>query len=178
MRALVIPLDERLIIEAAQRDPARFAELYEHNFDRVYAFVRRRVRDRSLAEDITADVFHKALENLGRYQWQGAPFAAWLLRIAANSINDRWRAAAREPLATTDESLDLAVETHTERSAWLAQLVAGLPEDQRLVVTRRFIDQRSIKDIAAELGRSEGAIKQLQFRALETLRTRMRSAYE
>ncbi len=183
MRALVIPsekrpVDERLMIEAAQRDPSRFAELYEQNFDRVYAFVMRRVRDRSAAEDVTADVFHRALANLGNYQWQGTPFSAWLLRIAANAIADRWRRLAKEPVPTADEFLDSAVESDTERRTMLAQLLAELPEDQRLVVVRRFVDQRSIKDIAAELGRSEGAIKQLQFRALENLRARMRSTYD
>ncbi|HUR37285.1 MAG TPA: sigma-70 family RNA polymerase sigma factor [Terriglobales bacterium] len=175
---MAIPIDERLMVEAAQRDPSRFADLYEHNFERVYAFVVRRVHDRAEAEDVTADVFHRALENLGGYQWQGTPFAAWLLRIAANAIADRWRRLSKEPEPTADEFLDSAVDDDTERRTMLAQLVEGLPEDQRLVVMRRFVDQRSIKDIAAELGRSEGAIKQLQFRALENLRAKMRSTYD
>jgi RNA polymerase sigma-70 factor, ECF subfamily len=178
LRALAIPIDERLMVEAAQRDPSRFADLYEHNFDRVYAFIVRRVRDRVEAEDVTADVFHRALENLGQYQWQGTPFAAWLLRIAANAIADRWRRLAKEPVPTRDELLDSPVDDDTERRTMLAQLVEGLPEDQRLVVVRRFMDQRSIRDIAAELGRSEGAIKQLQFRALDNLRAKMRSTYD
>jgi RNA polymerase sigma-70 factor, ECF subfamily len=178
LRALAIPIDERLMVEAAQRDPSRFADLYEHNFDRVYAYIARRIHDRVEAEDVTADVFHRALENLGQYQWQGTPFAAWLLRIAANALADRWRRLAREPVPTADEFLDSQVDDDTERRTMLAELVAGLPEDQRLVVTRRFIDQRSIKDIAAELGRSEGAIKQLQFRALDNLRAKMRSTYD
>jgi RNA polymerase sigma-70 factor, ECF subfamily len=178
LRALAIPIDERLMVEAAQRDPSRFADLYEHNFERVYAFVARRVHDRAEAEDVTADVFHRALENLSGYHWQGTPFAAWLLRIAANAIADRWRRLSKEPIPTADEFLDSAIEDDTERRTMLAQMVEGLPEDQRLVVMRRFVDQRSIKDIAAELGRSEGAIKQLQFRALENLRAKMRSTYD
>lgn len=178
MRALVIPTDERLMIEAAQRDPSRFAILYEQNFDRVYGFIARRVRDRGVAEDITADVFHRALESLGKYQWQGAPFSAWLLRIAANALADHWRKTSREAVPTADELLDSAVADDTEGRAILAEMVAGLPEDQRRVILRRFVDQRSIKEIAAELGRSEGAVKQLQLRALENLRARMRSQYE
>ena len=87
--------DERLLIEAAQNDPSRFAELYENNFHRVYAFVARRVNDRDEAQDLTAEVFHQALKNLGRFQWRGVPFAAWLLRIAANALADRWQRAAR-----------------------------------------------------------------------------------
>src|SRR5258706_10647966 len=97
--------DERQLVEAAKGDPRRFAELYEHNFERVYAFVVSRVRDRSAAEDVTADVFHRALERIGSFEWQGTPFAAWLLRIAANAIADRWRRVAREPVPTADEVL-------------------------------------------------------------------------
>src|SRR5437867_8402430 len=71
---------ERLLIEAAQRDPSRFAALYEDNFERVYAFVARRVRDRDEAEDLTSEVFHDALASIGRFEWRGVPFAAWLFR--------------------------------------------------------------------------------------------------
>ena len=73
---------ERLLIEAAQRDRARFAELYEKNFERVYAYVAARVRDHDAAQDLTSDVFHSALAGLARFEWRGVPFAAWLLRIA------------------------------------------------------------------------------------------------
>ena len=83
--------DERLLIEAAQKDPARFAELYENNFERVYAYVVRRVGDRAETEDLTSEVFHHALANLQRFEWRGIPFAAWLYRIAANLISDRWQ---------------------------------------------------------------------------------------
>jgi RNA polymerase sigma-70 factor (ECF subfamily) len=96
--------DERHLVEAAQRDPACFADLYERHFERVYAFVVRRVRDRSAAEDLTSEVFHQALANIRRFEWRGAPFGAWLLRIAANAIADRWQRMARErgtPQATS-----------------------------------------------------------------------------
>ena len=88
--------DERLLIEAAKADPQRFAELYERNFDRVYAFAARRTSSRGEAEDLTAEVFHHALANLGRFEWRGIPFAAWLLQIARNSLADRWQRTARE----------------------------------------------------------------------------------
>ena len=67
---------ERLLVEAAQKDPARFAEIYEHNFARVYAFIARRVGNRDVAEDLTSDVFHKALAGLPRFEWRGVPFGA------------------------------------------------------------------------------------------------------
>src|SRR5712692_545400 len=88
---------ERLRVEAAQRDPAKFGELYDIHFERIYAFVARRVRDRDKAEDLTAEVFHKALANLKSYEWRGAPFVAWLFRIAANAVSDQSKRTAREP---------------------------------------------------------------------------------
>ena len=87
--------EERVLIEAAKLDPRRFAELYERNFDRVYAFVARRAGGRVEAEDLTAEVFHHALAHLGRFEWRGIPFAAWLLQIARNALaigwSRRWR---------------------------------------------------------------------------------------
>ena len=80
--------EERLLIEAAQKDPSRFAELYEQNFHRVYAYVSRRVRDRAETQDLTAHVFQQALANLNKFKWRGAPFAAWLYRIAHNAVID------------------------------------------------------------------------------------------
>src|SRR2546430_8514194 len=100
--------DERLLVEAAQRDASRFASLYENNFEVVYAYIARRVRDRAATEDLTSEVFHKALQNLPRFKWTGAPFAAWLLRIASNMIADRANRTAREgnvPLNESEPSL-------------------------------------------------------------------------
>src|SRR5215510_734101 len=91
---------ERLLIEAAQKDPARFAELYEINFGRVYAFIARRVRDRSEIEDLTSEVFHQALAALPRFEWRGAPFAAWLFKIASNTIIDTVKKTAKEKAVT------------------------------------------------------------------------------
>jgi RNA polymerase sigma-70 factor (ECF subfamily) len=169
-RPMAGEIDERLLIEAAQADPRRFAELYELHFERVYSYVARRVRGRAEVEDITADVFHRALAGLARYEWRGAPFAAWLYRIAANAIVDRAQDAARE----SDTPPDCAAEDpgleDVERRASLYRLVRQLPPDQRRVLEWRFAGQKSIREIAALLDRSEGAVKQLQFRALETLR--------
>ena len=166
---------ERRLIEAAQRDPAHFARLYEDNFERVYAFVVRRVRDRDQAQDLTADVFHRALENLPRFEWRGAPFAAWLFRIAANAIVDRGKRAAQLDAIKAREAreadlLDVPDLAEVEDRARLFKLVKKLPQDQRRVIAMRFVQESSIAEIAADLGRSEGAIKQLQFRGLQSLR--------
>ena len=175
VRALISDTDERLLIEAAQRDPSRFSALYEGNFERVYAYVMKRVRDHDVAEDITAEVFHQALAKLPQFEWRGVPFAAWLMRIAANAITDRWKRSNREQEFPPEELEDTGADAEVERRALLFQLVNGLPEDQRTVLIRRFVEQRSIREIAKELGRSEGAVKQLQFRALQSLRTLVRN---
>ena len=170
---------ERLLIEAAQKDPSRFAELYESNFGRVYAFIVRRVQHRHEAEDLTAEVFHHALSNLSRFEWRGVPFSVWLFRIAANAIADRWRQSSRQrPEPVSEDDLDKSNWHVIERRATLFQLVDSLPEDQHAVVVKRFVEQKSIRDIAKELGRSEGAVKQLQFRAIESLRARVGGGHE
>ena len=179
MRALKkAAADERLLIEAAQKDPACFADLYEINFERVYAYILKRVRDRAETEDLTSEVFRHALANLHRYDWRGIPFAAWLYRIAANLISDRWQRSGRE---IPDDSIELAAESsaeieEVERRATLFRLVDSLPEEQRRVVVMRFVEEKSIKEVAREIRKTEGAVKQLQFRALSNLRARMEGA--
>jgi RNA polymerase sigma-70 factor (ECF subfamily) len=169
--------DERQLIAAAQRDPAQFAELYENNFNRVYAFIARRVPSRQDAEDLTAEVFHEALRNLARFEWQGVPFASWLLAIAGNRLADRWRRVGKRQEIPENDWDQTGIDPKIEENVMLFQLVDELPSDQRLVICRRFIDQKSLREIAQELCRSEGAVKQLQFRALQSLRTRIRSRY-
>jgi RNA polymerase sigma-70 factor (ECF subfamily) len=166
---------ERLLIEAAKKDPGRFADLYDVHFDRVYAFIARRVRVRDVAQDLTSDVFHKALANLGKYEPRGVPFVAWLMRIASNAIADRWKRAAKEsgnPAPEETEAGEVDLET-IEHRAKLFQLVRTLPTDQRRVIQMRFAEEKSIREIANALKKTEGAVKQLQFRALQILRERM-----
>lgn len=163
---------ERRLIEAAQQDPRRFAELYEIHFERVYAYVVRRMQDRDAAEDVTSEVFHHALANLPRFEWRGAPFGAWLMRIASNAIADRWRRGGRErtdALLGDPASMEPGPE-EIELRAQLFRLVQDLPAEQRKVIQLRFAEEKSIREIAQALGRTEGAVKQLQFRGLQTLR--------
>jgi RNA polymerase sigma-70 factor (ECF subfamily) len=168
--------DDRLQVEAAQRDPSRFADLYEQNFHRVYAYVVRRVGDRHQAEDLTADVFREALAGIGKFEWRGVPFAAWLLGIASRVLADHWKRSGREAGNPTQDP-DSTAPAEIERSAMLFQLVDRLPEAQFRVIQMRFVEQKSIREIALELGRSEGAVKQLQLRAIENLRAQMEGAH-
>jgi len=101
-------------VQAAQRDPARFGDLYEAHFERIYAFIARRVRGRDIAEDLTAEVFHRALANLRNFEWRGAPFSTWLVRIAANLLADQAKLSAREggnPGAAPEPSVEADFRT-------------------------------------------------------------------
>ncbi len=175
--------EERLLVEAAQADPSKFDALYELHFERIYFFIVSRVHERAIAEDLTSEVFHKALANLSTYEWRGTPFSAWLFRIASNAIADQYKRSNREQQAD-DEVFDPPSSSSlssnpnisskelefVERHAFFFGLVEKLPEIQRRVVCERFIEERSIKEIAERLKKTAGAIKQLQFRALQTLR--------
>ena len=168
---------ERLLVQAAQKDPARFADLYEENFERVFAFVIRRVRNREVAEDVTSDVFHRALTALPGFDWRGIPFRAWLIRIATNLISDQWKDRAREGLPMREDDppeppsqFDLE---EAEHRAHLFRLVERLPVDQGQVLRLRFAEGHSLAETAQAMGRSEGAIKQLQFRGLAKLRSQL-----
>jgi RNA polymerase sigma-70 factor (ECF subfamily) len=165
--------EERLLVEAAQRDPGRFIELYERNFERVYGFAVRRVRDRDAAEDLTSEVFLKALAHLPGFDWRGVPFSAWLIRIAINLVKDHWKRAAREVVEQPQERDSGTDPEQIENTARLFGMVRNLPPDQRRVVEMRFAEGKSIREIAQDMSRSEGAIKQLQFRALENLRVQL-----
>ena len=177
--------EERRLVEAAQQDRARFGDVYERYFELVYGYVARRVRDRAATEDLTSEVFRKALAHIDRFKWTGAPFGAWLLRIASNVIADRAKRQAKDGVRVDESSLmvGLPLRMHagspqtqqteleeSERRAWVIRKVDELPDDQRRVVRMRFAEEKSIRQIAEELGRSEGAIKQLQLRALQNLR--------
>ena len=170
--------DERLLVEAAQRDPARFADLYDRHFERVYAYIARRARSREETQDLTSEVFHQALAKIRQFEWRGFPFAAWLYRIAANALTDHWRRAGQRAAhersnpgteqATEPSAGELAAIEDTAR---LFRLVKSLPAEQRRVIEMRFAEEKSIREIADSLRRSEGAIKQLQFRGIENLRS-------
>ena len=165
--------EERLLIQAAQRDPARFADLYDIYFDRIYAYVAYRAGSREETEDLVSEVFQKALASLRRFEWRGAPFSAWLYRIAANEIADHFEREVRERAIEPPPDVEQADQEAAQDRAKVFALLRDLPEDQRKVLELRFVEQKSTREVAEALGRSEGAIKQLQFRGLENLRARI-----
>jgi len=165
--------DERLLIEAAQSDPRRFGELFERHAHRVYAFIARRVRERDEVEDLTSEVFHLALRNLKRYEYRGVPFSAWLFKIAANAIAQYGRDTTRAKESPLEDAPEPVTDEDAERRAVVFDLVETLPADQQKVIRLRYAEQKSLREIAGEMDRSEAAVKQLHYRALENLRQQM-----
>jgi RNA polymerase sigma-70 factor (ECF subfamily) len=160
-------------VEAAQRDLRHFGEVYERYFSVVYAFALSRTHDRTLAEDVTSETFRRALQGLSRFQWRDVPFTAWLIRIATNAwLDTTRRERLTQPLETDVGLSDSRIDAVEER-ALLFDLVAGLPQRQQAVLVLRFLEDRSIREVAALLSISEGAVKQLQQRALAGLRHKM-----
>lgn len=173
---------ERLLVERAKTDPEAFGALYDRYFGQIYRFVFSRLRDQTAAEDVTSEVFMKALRSIPRYQDTGRPFTAWLYQISVNSINDRFRAT--RPTVDLDEMYDLAatgpgledtaVQRAELREIW--QSVESLPTQQRTALVLKFQEDLKISDIAAVMGKSEGAVKLLIHRGVTRLRSVMKEA--
>jgi RNA polymerase sigma-70 factor (ECF subfamily) len=168
--------EENLVQQAVNGDQAAFTQLYDRNFDKIYRYIYVRLRNQPEAEDLTQDVFIKALEAIGSYKWRDLPFAAWLFRIAHNRVIDHVRKISKEKRASLDEagavSMDDPVsiaEQHSEAQQLKAAL-ERLPKAQQEVATLRFIAQLSIAEVAKTLGKSEGTVKALQFNATVSLR--------
>jgi len=167
---------ERDLILAAQRDRAAFTPLYERYVDQIYAYAYSLTHNRELAEDVTAATFARAIEELPRFEWRGVPYSAWLYRVAANLVaRDRRRPGWIELSPhVSDEGVGPEEEVaRLDRDAHLRAAVDELPPDQRQAVLLRFGGDLRNREIAEIMGRSEGAIKLLTFRAMTTLRRRL-----
>ena len=168
--------EERAQIEAAQRDRAAFAPLYERYVDQIYGYVLSLTRDKEEAEDVTAATFVKAIEELPRFEWRGVPYSAWLYRVATNLVTRERRRPGWVELdphlsGGAEDPADLA--GRLDRDQEVRRAVAGLPTDQRQVVLLRFGGEMSCREIGDVMGRSEGAVKLLTFRAITALRRRL-----
>jgi RNA polymerase sigma-70 factor (ECF subfamily) len=167
---------ERDMILAAQRDGAAFAPLYERYVDQIFAYAYSLTRNRELAEDVTAATFARAMEELPRFEWRGVPYSAWLYRVAANLVaRDKRRPGWIElsPHLHDDEESPEELATRHDRDEHIRAAVAELPADQRQAVLLRFGGDLRNREIAGIMGRSEGAVKLLTFRAMTTLRRRL-----
>ena len=167
---------ERVMIDAAQRDRAAFAPLYERYVDQIFAYAHTLTRNREIAEDVTAATFARALEDLPRFEWRGVPYSAWLYRVAANIVARRSRRPATLGLdghEVAGGGSPEAIVEQREREDEVRAAVAALPADQRQAVLLRFGGDLRNREIADVMGRSEGAVKLLTFRAMTSLRRQL-----
>jgi len=166
----------RLVERGQQGERGALEELYLIHFDRIYSYLHMSVGNRHDAEDLTTQTFLKMLESIGKFRWQSAPFSAWLFRIAHNLAMDHFRAAKRwqpeeevpEPQGEEEPSAELtAMETIGRES--MLKLIERLSPEQQQVLTLKFVFNLPNAEVAAILGKTEGAIKSLQHRALVAL---------
>ncbi len=173
--------DESLLIERAKRyDQRAISELYKRHVQSIYRYIYYRVGDVTVAEDLTAEVFLRALEGLAGFTYRGVPFSAWLHRIAYARVMDHFRQQARRELLPLDERLvstgkgpQATVEARLDHEE-LQSAIAQLTTEQQQVVILKFVEGLSNAEVARILGKSEGAVKSLQHRALNSLQRIMR----
>lgn len=172
--------EQRLVAQAQRGDNEAFAVLYRENVQPIYRYVYHRVSDRQLAEDITGDVFMRAIEGLARYQDTGNPFLAWLYRIAHDRVIDHYRRMNRQPTESDIEEQPIPIETdmdvglvREQISDVLKTAIADLTSEQQQVILLRFIEGYRIEKVAGIMGKNANAIKALQHRALRALASRL-----
>ena len=182
---------EQALIERAKGDPQAFGDLFDRYYPVMFAYVLRRVGKWNDAQDITSEVFLKALKGLWRFRWQGIAFSAWLYRIATNEVGIYFRRAGRAPLSLNQlieqsgfepasrddliaEKLEAERQFERHRDFLIARSrIASLPLKYQHVITLRFFEQKSVKEIAEILGKKEGTVKSLLSRGLQRLRKLM-----
>ena len=166
------------LVELARKgDSEAFGLLYDHYHGAVYRFLFYRTRSVQLAEDLTSETFFRALRSMTNFRWQGRDFGAWLMTIARNLATDHFKAGRTRLELTTEDMGQHDDTTEGPEGAVLAGLtneilleaLAQLPDEQRDCVVMRFLQGMSIAETAAVLGRSDGAIKQLQLRGIRNL---------
>jgi len=173
-------IEEYVVSQAINGDGEAFAQLYEEHFDKIYRYIYLRLGNQTEAEDLTQEVFVKALEAIGSYKWRSLPFASWLFRIAHNQIIDYIRKQGRVEKVTWDDNIvhvdepnpALIAEQKLEVEE-LADNVKNLSLAQREVISLRFGAELSIAEAAKALGKSPGTVKALQYNGIMALRKMM-----
>jgi RNA polymerase sigma-70 factor, ECF subfamily len=173
----------RLLVNRAQQgEREALEELYLLHFDRIYSYLHMSVGNRHDAEDLTTQTFLKMLESIARFRWRSAPFSAWLFRIAHNLAMDHFRANRRwqpeeevpEPEVPEESAAEEEALESIGRKSML-ELIEKLSHEQKQVLTLKFVFNFSNADAATVLGKTEGAIKSLQHRALVSLQKQIAS---
>ena len=178
--------EEKELVEKARRNPEAFGALYDQYYSPIFNYVLRRVANIEIAQDITSEVFFRALKNLGKFRWQNISVSFWLYRIATNQITDHFRknnhkTISLEEVKELTANFDLPSDfpqaeeelIRHEDFLLLHQNIAKLSIKYQEVIVLRFFEDKQIKDIARILGKREGTVKALLHRGLEKLRKLM-----
>ncbi len=175
---------ERSLVDRARAmDAEAWDALYAQHYGAVWRYVRFRLGDAGLAEDVAAEVFLEAVRGIGRYQYRGTPFRAWLYRIAHHLTADvrrKARARHQHEAAGAETAVDVACEDFApafQREHDIQRALALLSDDQQQVVILRFFEGLSVSETAEVMGKRTGAVKSLQHRALERLRAILGEAW-
>jgi RNA polymerase sigma-70 factor (ECF subfamily) len=168
--------EENIVRQAIEGNQWAFTRLYDEHFDKVYRYIYFRVNSRAEAEDLTQEVFLKAMQSISSYKWRDVPFASWLFRIAHNQVVDHVRKQSKHKRAPLEEAAAVSVEDPvaiTEQrleSEELREAVKKLPAAQQEVISLRFMSGLHINEVAKILKKSEGTVKALQFHGTISLR--------
>jgi RNA polymerase sigma-70 factor (ECF subfamily) len=176
---------ENVLVNRAKNDPQAFGELYDEYYPKIFGYVLKRTTNFEVAQDVTSEVFFKALKNIGKFRWRGVPFSSWLYRIATNEITNSFRGDSRRqvldeefsesvPLSSPSPDVEIAraeeeLRKHGEFLA-LNEAIAKLPLKYQEVITLRYFEKKQLKEIGEILDKKEGTIKSLLHRGLEKLR--------
>ncbi len=174
--------DEMELVRRAASDSEAFGELYNRHVMRIYNYIYYRTGDYQDAEDLTARVFQRALQHVANFQDQGVPFSAWLYRIAHNLVANWHRDRSRRPVVQLEDHVaDTGAVTHPEALAMaeeqnriLLVAVRKLPPDRQQLLILKFVERLSNAEIGQIMGRTEGAIKSLYHRTLNSLRDQIK----
>lgn len=169
--------EQQLIVSASEGDKAAFSALYDHYIAQIYRFVYLKTGSKPEAEDLTHDVFLSAWQNIGSYRHKGFPFSSWLYQIARNKVIDHYRTKKfTAPIDETTEALaDLTIQADvaTDQSMTLARIQSAMRElsdEHQNILIMRFVDDLTPFEIAQALGKTEGAVRLMQHRAIKNLR--------
>lgn len=181
--------DERMLIERSKKDPAAFGKIYDSHFDSIFHYILYRVGRVPAAEDLTSQTFYKALNNLWKFRWTGAPISAWLYRIATNEVNSYFRKKKNKTFTDIDrmsgrledegnrpdrelEAAETIVENH-RTFLLLNHYIQQLKPDEQSLITMRYFEKKPFKEIAQIMGKREGTLRMRIRRALDKLRAKL-----
>ena len=169
--------EDTLVQKAQHGDREAFGTLYDLYIAKIYRFVYLKVLDRVEAEDITQQVFIRAWENINTFSFQGFPFSSWLYRIAHNAVIDSYRTRKNTVALEFVSELDVSYVTDQtevldtkQEMVRIANILKKLKPDEQSVLVMRFVDELSNKEVAHALGKTEGAVRVIQHRALKQLK--------